>query len=146
MQRTGWSGLMNTDFTTSHRQKDTSYNRDLRDWTWKDLSEGTSIVELLCRSVPRTRDPKSFNVSRNSTRSSFTFVPPPVGRKIHVPGSFTQKLMTVRHQGNNSPLRNPAFWITINPSDLRNPLVVTQQVLNILVICSHLRMLPYERL
>ena len=32
---------MNTDFTTSHRQKDTSYNRDLRDWTWKDLSEGT---------------------------------------------------------------------------------------------------------
>jgi hypothetical protein len=28
MQRTDWGGLMNTDFTTSHGQKGTSYNQE----------------------------------------------------------------------------------------------------------------------
>jgi len=41
----------------------------------------------------------------------------------HVPGSFAQKLM-MRSDIKGIIVRfgMPAFWITINPSDLRNPL------------------------
>src|SRR5947207_2789700 len=41
---------------------------------------------------------------------------------MQVPGSFSQKLM-MRSQIKGLIVRDgmPAFWITINPSDLRNP-------------------------
>ncbi|KAJ5370017.1 uncharacterized protein N7496_006109 [Penicillium cataractarum] len=45
---------------------------------------------------------------------------------MHVPGSFSQKLkMRSEIRGLIIRYGMPAFWITINPSDLRNPLVLT---------------------
>ncbi|OJJ51894.1 hypothetical protein ASPSYDRAFT_165466, partial [Aspergillus sydowii CBS 593.65] len=45
---------------------------------------------------------------------------------IHVPGSFYQKLQ-MRGEIRGSLVREgmPAFWLTVNPSDLQNPLVLT---------------------
>ncbi|KAJ5742359.1 uncharacterized protein N7511_011545 [Penicillium nucicola] len=44
---------------------------------------------------------------------------------MHVPGSFSQKLrMRSEIRGLIVRYGMPAFWITINPSDLRNPLVL----------------------
>ncbi|OKP09981.1 hypothetical protein PENSUB_4603 [Penicillium subrubescens] len=44
---------------------------------------------------------------------------------IQVPGSFAQKLrMRSEIRGLIARYGIPAFWITINPSDLRNPLVL----------------------
>ncbi|KAJ5761309.1 hypothetical protein N7520_008465 [Penicillium odoratum] len=44
---------------------------------------------------------------------------------MHVPGSFSQKLrMRSEIRGLIIRYGMPAFWITINPSDLRNPLVL----------------------
>ena len=44
---------------------------------------------------------------------------------MQVPGSFAQKLrMRSEIRGLITRLGMPAFWITINPSDLRNPLVL----------------------
>ena len=59
---------------------------------------------------------------------------PVVGRLLHVmksiamwvPGSFAQKLrMRSEIRGLIIRFGMPAFWITINPSDLRSPLVIT---------------------
>jgi hypothetical protein len=44
---------------------------------------------------------------------------------MYVPGSFSQKLkMQSKIKGLIVWYRMPAFWMTINPSDLRNPLVL----------------------
>ncbi len=44
---------------------------------------------------------------------------------MQVPGSFAQKLrMRSEIRGLIARYAMPAFWITINPSDLRNPLVL----------------------
>jgi hypothetical protein len=51
---------------------------------------------------------------------------------MHVPGSFSQKLrMRSEIRGLIIRYGMPAFWITINPSDLRNPLVLILAVVNI---------------
>ncbi|KAH7021700.1 hypothetical protein B0J12DRAFT_548646, partial [Macrophomina phaseolina] len=43
---------------------------------------------------------------------------------MQVPGSFAQKLrMRSEIRGLIARYGMPAFWLTINPSDLRNPLV-----------------------
>jgi hypothetical protein len=44
---------------------------------------------------------------------------------MRVPGSFAQKLkLRAEIRGQIIRYGMPAFWVTINPSDLRNPLVL----------------------
>jgi hypothetical protein len=89
---------------------------------WRSAADDIASLTLgqLQNAVKATADGQTLNdpVIRRLQQNIVTI-------RMRVPGSFAQKL-TMRSEIRGIIVRYgmPAFWITINPSDLRNPLVL----------------------